>query len=208
MNPRLFLITGERGAGKSTVCARVAALLREKGVDVQGVVTERVAGAGEDSVREAVDLATGVRRPFGRRRCWNGAVPAADAASGVSTTTGGMPSAAGASDPLTPGWRYEEDVFRRGNEVFERARGCEVLVVDELGPVEILGRRGWSQPLETLIAGDFKTAVVVCRPGLLGELVGVLGRDVDRVYEVTVDRRDELPDSIAARIVGSEAAEE
>jgi len=177
---RLIVITGERGAGKSVVCARLGTLLRDKGVDFGGVMTERLAG-GEG--REAVDVATGERRPFGRQEHRGGALP------------------------LTPSWRYDDDVFRWGNDVFERAQGCEVLIVDELGPVEILGRRGWTRPLERLVAGDFKTAIVVCRPELLDRFVALVEREADSVFEVTIENRDGLPGAIADVAAGSEAAE-
>ena len=126
--------------------------------------------------------------------------------------TGGDTAGAGAArpglgiaDPLTPSWRYDEDVFRWGNEVFERDRAREVLLVDELGPVEILGGRGWTRPLEQLIAGDFQTAVVVCRPGLLDQFVALLGRPPDSVFEVTVENRDELPRTVTGAVLGRAA---
>jgi nucleoside-triphosphatase THEP1 len=195
-DPRLYVVTGERGSGKSTVCARVAALLRERGIEVGGVLTERTAAGGREAApgavshagdkgrREAVDLATGLRRPFGRQG------PTEDASSGQL-----------GSDPLTPSWRYDDAVFRWGNGVFDRARSCRVLIVDELGPIEILGRRGWSRALDLLIAGDFNTAIVVCRPGLLSELAWLLRREADAVYEVTVESREGLPGAIAAKVL-------
>ena len=123
------------------------------------------------------------------------------------TTRAGQPPsgarpATGIADPLTPGWWYDGDVFRWGNEVFERARGCEALIVDELGPVEILGGRGWTHPLEQLVAGDFKTAIVVCRPGLLDHFMALVGREPDWVFEVTVENRDGLPAAIADAVIG------
>jgi nucleoside-triphosphatase THEP1 len=204
--PRLIVITGERGAGKSVVCARLAALLREGGADVGGVLTERPP-AGEG--REAVDVATAERRPFGRQQHGGGGALGASGASGAAPSAvgegeppGAGRPATGIADPLTPSWRYDDDVFRWGNGVFERARGCEVLIVDELGPVEILGGRGWTRPLEQLVAGDFKTAIVVCRPGLLDRFLVLVGREADAVFEVTIDHRDGLPGTIADVVIG------
>jgi nucleoside-triphosphatase THEP1 len=55
------------------------------------------------------------------------------------------------------------------------ATPCDVLVVDELGPIELLGGRGWANALEVLRLGHFGTALVVCRPELLGVLEAKLG---------------------------------
>ena len=109
--PRLFVITGERGAGKSVVCARFAALLLQRGVALGGIVTERGA-PGEGRV--AIDLASGERRPFGKQESgWSDAAPpgpgiAPPGASEPDTATSGV------ADPLTPSWHYDEDVFRWG----------------------------------------------------------------------------------------------
>jgi len=70
------------------------------------------------------------------------------------------------------------------------------------GPVEILGGRGWTRPLEQLVAGDFKTALVVCRPGLLDQFAALVGRKADSIFEVTVENRDGLPAAIAEAATG------
>ena len=87
---------------------------------------------------------------------------------------------------------------------WRRRSSCRWL---ELGPVEILGRRGWTRPLERLVAGDFKTAIVVCRPELLDRFVALVEREADSVFEVTIENRDGLPGAIADVAAGSEAAE-
>jgi nucleoside-triphosphatase THEP1 len=195
--PRLFVITGERGAGKSVVCSRLAALLLERGVALGGIVTER-GPLGEGRV--AIDLANGERRPFGRQE-----FEGSDADPRGPSTAGSDASepdtvAPGAADPLTPSWRYDEEVFRWGNEVFDRAGDRDVLIVDELGPVEILGGRGWVRALERVKAGDNRDAVVVCRPGLLKELTSLVGSQPDAVFEVTLATREDLPAAIAAAL--------
>jgi nucleoside-triphosphatase THEP1 len=190
--PRFFVITGERGAGKSVVCARLAALLAQREVTLGGIVTERGA-PGEGRV--AVDLATGERRPFGKQETgWVDALPREPG----GDEPPGSGHAPGVADPLTPSWVFDDDVFRWGNEVFDRAGDRDVVMVDELGPVEILGGRGWVHAVERLKAGDYKAAVVVCRPGLLEEFTALVGWQPQAVFEVTLGTREGLPAAIAA----------
>ncbi len=192
--PRLFVITGERGAGKSEVCARLAALLVQRGMTLGGVITERGA-AGEGRV--AVDLATGERRPFGKQETDRVDVPPREPGGAGPVGAGHAP---GVADPLTPGWVFADDVFRWGNEVFDRAGDRDVVIVDELGPVEILGDRGWVHAVERVKAGDYKVAVVVCRPGLLKEFTELVGWQPETICEVTLGTREGLPVAIAAAL--------
>ena len=163
---------GRRGSGKSIVCARWPATL-PRGLDVAGILTER-SEAGQGAARRVVDLRSGESRPFGSQDRRGAAQPrpgpTGEAGAGAPAWRAATP------DPLTPGWEYDSGVFAWANEVLRRATPCDLLVVDEVGPLELLGGRGWAAALEVLRARDFGAALVVCRPGLLDELAGVPGR--------------------------------
>lgn len=216
---KIHTVTGERGSGKSTVCARVAWEARANGLVVAGIITEEVTtgarlhpagqprpagatGEAPPSPRHMVDLRTGERRPFGSRNRAPGGAGAGHLVNGPDHTGGrdhtldatsaahhGSPTA----DPLTPGWSYDPGVFEWGNEVLRRAIPCDLLVIDELGPIEILGGRGWSSAFEVLSTGDYDAALVVCRPALVDRLHERVGTVRGEIYEVRFDNRDELP---------------
>lgn len=178
----IYVVTGERGAGKSTVCVRVVRDAARRGLAVAGVLTlpvsDRRGGAVDEQgpARRVIDLATGSSRDFGSRP------PAA--------------SQSGESDPLTPGWEYDRGVFAWGNEALGQATPCGLLVVDEIGPLELLGGRGWVKALEALRSRDFRAALVVCRPGLLEQLAVSLSSRPVAVFEVSAQTRDSLPSTI------------
>jgi nucleoside-triphosphatase THEP1 len=145
----IYILTGERGSGKSTVCARVVDLARERGMSVAGILTESAAAHGRlppdaSSSRVATDLATSERRLFGER----GPIGVSLASSGGHTR----------SDPLTPGWHFDTGIFEWGNDVLERAAGCDLLVVDEIGPLQLLGGRGWSAAVDVLRSAERSAA--------------------------------------------------
>lgn len=181
----VYVVTGERGSGKSTVCAHVARTAVARGLTVAGILTERCDLAGRDRMRRVVDLRTGESRPLGARRA-----NAGDAMSDRLTP-----------DPLTPAWVFEPQVFAWANDVFARSTPCDLLVVDELGPLELLGNRGWSAALEALRSGKYTLALVVCRPALLVELDRRLQPVVEtELVEVTPETREVLPAVLGRRL--------
>jgi nucleoside-triphosphatase THEP1 len=97
------------------------------------------------------------------------------------------------ADPLTPGWDFEPGVFAWASAVLSRATPCDLLVIDEIGPLELLGGRGWVTALHVLRSRAHGSALVVCRPGLLEELRMELVTVPTTLVEVTPQARDYLP---------------
>ncbi len=172
----IYVITGERGSGKSTVCAQVAREAAGRRMTVAGILTERSSPEPGAPTR-VVDLRSGEDRPFG--------------------TQSPRGADSGRSDPLTPSWEFDSGVFAWANEVFAHFAPCDLLIVDEVGPLELLGGRGWATALAALRSRDFAAALVVCRPGLLAQLETSLEAPPSRVFVVDTEGRDGLP----ARII-------
>jgi nucleoside-triphosphatase THEP1 len=197
----VYVITGERGAGKSMVCARVADDARRRGLTVAGILTE-CSGPEQGAPRTVVDLSSGESKPFGTQATQGETrVAAAGADSRRYTAAGGPPGAAApaertTSDSLTPGWEFESEVFAWANKALSRATPCDLLIVDEVGPLELLGGRGWAKALGVLRAREFRAALVVCRPGLLEELANCLGMPLAGVFAVDPRTLDALPATI------------
>ena len=79
----------------------------------------------------------------------------------------------------SPAWRFDEQVLRWGAGVIEQAASCEVLVVDELGPLELRQGGGWHIALEVLAARRAGCDLVVVRPSLVETLRAHFpGRDI------------------------------
>jgi nucleoside-triphosphatase THEP1 len=180
----IYVVTGERGSGKTTVCERVVREARRRGLAVAGILTERIA-TERGEARRVTDLSTGESRSFGSQYLPRG-----------------PGEARGACDPLTPGWSYDAGVFAWGNEALSHTTQCDLLVIDEVGPLELRGARGWVKALEVLRTGDFHTALVVCRPGLLKELENCLGGALKGAAEVTQSTRETLPAVIMEALLG------
>jgi len=152
--PRRLIVTGARGSGKSRWCAALVASARARGLRVAGVASPAVLEGGAlvgQGVRKVaidlVDLASEERRRLA-------VVRRAD-----------EPGTA------TQRWRFDEDALAWGNERLRAAAGADVdlLVVDELGPLEFVRGVGFTEGLAAIDAGAYTVACVVVRPALVDE---------------------------------------
>jgi ABC-type cobalamin/Fe3+-siderophores transport system ATPase subunit/nucleoside-triphosphatase THEP1 len=154
--PRRLVVTGARGSGKSRWCAALVAAARAGGRRVAGVVSPAVfdpaAPAGASLARakvaiDLVDLASGERRRLAEVR--------RDDDPGTATQR----------------WRFDEAALAWGNGALRAAAGEDVdlLVVDELGPLEFVRGVGFTDGLAAIDAGRFAVACAVVRPSLVDE---------------------------------------
>ncbi|MGI5940598.1 MAG: nucleoside-triphosphatase [Thermoleophilia bacterium] len=191
--PTVYILTGERTSGKSTVCARVADLARELGYRVAGLLTLRIESGPQSTHRhtarrrEVVDLATGRTFPFGHRRQTDATDERAQ-----TISPAGLPASGG---PLA-GWELDDDVFTQGNEILAASTPCDLLIIDELGPLELLHGQGWMDAFPAIDSRRYTMALVVCRPLLVDQCLSRLEEHTPIIIETTHESRDGLPASL------------
>lgn len=142
-NPLLFLITGSRGAGKTTFCRAMVQSAREAGWQVAGLLSNPIFTGSTRTSIIAEDLHGGERRILATR-----------------------------SDQPTPGsrvWQFDPSAVTWSNQVLQLATPCDLLVVDELGPIEFEQGQGWQLGLTAVDSKQYAIALVVIRTELLGE---------------------------------------
>lgn len=160
---RIVVLTGERGAGKSTVCRRTAALAGQRGYRCAGVVTLSLDGA-----RDVLDVASGRRRRLTQT-----------SREGPTVTQGRF--------------RFDPQTLKWGREILSRATPCDLLVVDEIGPLEVERGRGWAIGLDIARDGDYALALLVVRPELALAVYRKLASCPLALVRVTEENRDQLP---------------
>jgi nucleoside-triphosphatase THEP1 len=80
-------------------------------------------------------------------------------------------------------WRFHPDALIRGDALLRASQDCDLLVIDEIGPLELIDHGGWTSALDVLKEGRYRQALVVIRPGLLDTLIGLLpGMPVHTIY--------------------------
>lgn len=141
--PLLFLVTGSRGTGKTTFCASLARAAREAGWQIAGMLSKPVFENKKRVAIEAEDLRTGEKRQLA-----------------VHSET---------PTPGTKSWAFDDSAIEWGNQVLRSSTPCDLLIVDELGPLELKRGEGWQMGLQAVDTKDYAIAVVVIRAELLGE---------------------------------------
>ena len=167
MTAQIVILTGERGAGKSTVCRQAADIAASKQYPCRGIITLR----RSPDILDALDVRSGqVRR---------------------------LTDASERDTALSLGrYRFDPAAFGWGNDVLASALPCDLLVVDELGPLEFERGQGWMAAFDALVAGSFSLAIVVVRPDLVEQARSLLPTQGTTILTVTPENRDGLPRTI------------
>ncbi len=139
----LTLITGPRGAGKTTWCAALVEQARAASLSVGGLLSPARFEAGCKNGIMLVNLYTGEQRPLG----------CLEARPGFSQRIGC--------------WHFDPAALDWANAAVAAAAPVDITIIDELGPLELEQGAGFTAALDLLDAGRYRAAWVVIRPELL-----------------------------------------
>jgi hypothetical protein len=91
-------------------------------------------------------------------------------------------------EPFTsPIWADEASSQHRGNKIFSASLPCDLFIVDELGPFELIRGEGWVNALEALRQPTYRIGIVVIRPELVKTARQIL--PITQVFAVEGDAR-------------------
>lgn len=141
---KLWIISGEIGAGKTVLCARLIKAFKELGWQITGLRSPAIMEAGKKTGIAVENLASQEIR----RLAVHDYKP-----EGLE------------DDPIH--WTFDPLVLVWGNQVFAHAVPTDLLVVDEIGPLEMKREQGWVNALSALDSRQYRQAILVMRPKLL-----------------------------------------
>ena len=168
---RNALVTGPPRSGKTTALERTVSLLREHDYAVGGIFCPELRADGERVGFEIVDLERGDREV--------------------------MAHAEFDAGPSVGNYRVDVSAVDRiaGRALPRAVDGADCVVIDEIAPMELESerfvretRRALDAPVPVLAAITYRS-----RDGFLGEVKS--RADVER-FEVTLERRDDLPEEL------------
>jgi len=143
MDVNLWIVTGWRGSGKTTFCRALLQTARLSGWDAAGLLSPAVFRGGIKNSILAEDIRSGEKRLL--------------AAAHPQTET----------DLALGEWFFDRNTLEWGNQMLQSSVPCDLLVIDELGPLELNLSLGWVSALEVIRTAQFRLALVVIRPELL-----------------------------------------
>jgi len=148
-HPHILVLTGETAAGKTTTCRRLARYAAEKGLSPAGIVCP----ARFDRGQKVGIFATNLR----------------------SQETRLLATSISSPKPGNLGYQFDDSTLAWANSALAEALPCDLLIVDELGPLELEIGQGFTSAFDVLRKGGYRLAVVVVRPRLLGAFATRIG---------------------------------
>jgi nucleoside-triphosphatase THEP1 len=138
----LVLLTGPSGSGKTTFCRKLVAQVHGTNALVGGFICPAVFENGKKIGIDMLNVASGERRRLGKR---------SQARKGA--TVGG--------------WQLDRDVLAWGNQILRNLKDEALIVIDEIGPLELEDGYGYQEALHLLDERRYQKALVVVRSSLL-----------------------------------------
>jgi nucleoside-triphosphatase len=179
MRPRILLLTGLPGVGKSTVFRKLAELLAERGYRVGGMATGEIRQGSTRLGFEVTDLATGRR--------------------------GVLAHVHQAQGPRLGKYRVNlADLEAVGVEAVRRAVAeADVVFVDEVGPMELFSP-SFKQAVEEAVESGKPLVVTVHHRARDSLIQRLRAHPAARLLEVTTDNRSRLARELAEEFPSGE----
>jgi len=143
MATKLTIITGPRASGKSAWCSQFIENARADGLKVGGVLSQPVLIEGRKVGIDLLDLRTGEERRLANPR---------------TTSSEGL---------KTERWLFDTQTLSWANQVLRDLPPCDIVIIDELGPLEFTRDEGLEEGMRIVDDKRFPEMVVVVRPELL-----------------------------------------
>ena len=161
----VIIITGAIGIGKTTICEKVIEIARSQRYSCGGVIARE--SRNEDIIIE--DIQTGETK--------------------VLASTSNI-----YQGPRTAKYSFNPDGITFGILAIDRGTTAEILVVDELGHLELRGQ-GFAGVVEQIAAGKVKNCILVIRKELLPAFLPRLSAST-LIFETTLGNRNQLSGEI------------
>ena len=139
---KVFIVTGTIGEGKTAWLAKLAGLLKEKGVRVGGILALRIVEEERTTGYDVSDISTGIRTPFLRHT--------------------------GSEEMGVDRFTVHDAGFDAGKSALhpDSNRDKDVIIIDEAGPLELRGL-GWSERLSWLLNENSAIMIIAVRKNLI-----------------------------------------
>ncbi len=140
---RILLITGPSGSGKTRWCLELVDSARRRGLKVAGLISPAVFEDGRKTGINLLDVESGEQRCLARRK------------------------GTGPEGIVVGGWNLDPEVLEWGNSVLGTIRHTPILVLDEIGPLELRSNHGLNGAFSLVDSHFHRLACITIRPTLL-----------------------------------------
>ena len=142
---RLIIVTGHKGSGKTRWCLALVEAASAKGISMAGLVSPAVFEGDLKVGIDLRDLRSGAQRRLAVQR-------------GKSN-----------HGQITKDWNVDNETLNWGNAILAQSGDCPLLILDEMGPLELQRDVGLTNGIGLISARRYQLACVVIRTSLLAQ---------------------------------------
>lgn len=141
--PRLLLVTGPRGSGKTLWCMDLIERTRARGLYLRGLVSPSIFEGEQKTGIDLKNLESGEARRLAYRK---------------GTSNG---------DIQMQDWQMVSETLEWGNSILKCVKDCNLFILDEIGPLEFENNMGLAAGLQIIDTAKNFPCVAVVRPSLI-----------------------------------------
>lgn len=164
MSKNIYIVSGHSGSGKTAWLTKAIDFLKKNNFVVGGVLAP---GVWENGEKIAIDS---VLYPEASRITL--AVRKPDFAEGYSRK-----------------WKFDDQMVEKINNHLKQLNSCDYVVIDEIGPLEIIKHQGYTNAIKILEEAKFDNVIVAIRPSLVNKLKDIIQKD----YKIQILEVDKNP---------------
>lgn len=164
MDKKVYIISGHSNDGKTNWITKAVEFLKDKNLSVSGVVAPGVWDGDEKKAIDSILLPD--------EELVHLAVRKPDFSEGYSRK-----------------WKFDDEVMEKINNHLGNLGDCDYVVIDEIGPLEVIKKQGFTNALKILEQGNFKNVIVAVRPSLVNKLYDIVHKD----YKIQILEVDKNP---------------
>lgn len=172
----LVLLVAPSGHGKTTACRRVVELAKANRLRTSGVLSLPVYQNQEKIAISLLDIITGEERLLARKH-----------QSGETPEVGV--------------WKFDAGCLAWGQDVLSSLPTSDLLVINEIGPLEIDLHQGLTNALDALREKTYQLALVTLRPSLVEKTLEQFSKFDVSIHSLDEQNRDTEPHTIVAKVL-------
>lgn len=146
-SPQLIIVTGLSGVGKTPWCSKLIKSALSMDLQVKGILSPGIFKEGYKVGINIVNLETDEEKQLAY----------------LNTK--------GSARLSTPRWAFDDEVMDWANQILDEIKGGDLVVIDEIGPLELLRNQGLLSGLELIDERRYDVACVVVRSSLLSKVL-------------------------------------
>ena len=172
----LVLLVAPSGQGKTVACLRVVELAKSNRLRVSGLLSLPVYQDQDKVAISLHDITTGQERILARKH---------------------QPG----EKPEVGIWKFDAESLVWGQEVLASLPLSDMLVIDEIGPLEVDTDQGLTNALDALREKTYRLALVTLRPSLVEKILEQFNEFDVSIRVLDKQNRDTIPDTIVAEVL-------